>query len=269
MYRSTRLFLTVFALVPAASARAEESFDYLPSEPTPREVAIERALESPARFSFENQPLDEVAKFLERAYAIDVELDVKSLEDEATSFRTPITIEADDIFLASALGRMLRPLDLTWTIRNEALVIASSGRADELLSTKVYEVSDLVLDARLAKYGPDYDSLIELMTTTVSPDTWDENGGPATIAEFDTNSIQALVISQSPQVHAEVARLLRDLRRLGPTRLRTESSRAASRATEPTAEDERPKSRPAARAPRTRQRSYVAGPVWMVPQVHE
>jgi general secretion pathway protein D len=59
---------------------------------------------------------------------------------------------------------------------------------------------------------PDFDSLIELITSTVKPTTWDEVGGPGSIAPFETNL--SLVISQTQEVHEEVADLLEQLRRL-------------------------------------------------------
>lgn len=34
--------------------------------------------------------------------------------------------------------------------------------------------------------GADFDSLIELITTTVSPDTWEEVGGPGTVSSYET-----------------------------------------------------------------------------------
>jgi general secretion pathway protein D len=58
----------------------------------------------------------------------------------------------------------------------------------------------------------DFDSLIELITTTVSPTTWDEVGGPGAIHEFATNL--SLVISQTQDVHEQIVDLLEQLRRL-------------------------------------------------------
>ena len=58
----------------------------------------------------------------------------------------------------------------------------------------------------------DFDSLIELITTTVQPTTWDEVGGPGSIAPFQTNL--SLVISQTQEVHEQVKDLLEQLRRL-------------------------------------------------------
>jgi general secretion pathway protein D len=57
----------------------------------------------------------------------------------------------------------------------------------------------------------DFDSLIELITTTVKPQTWDEVGGPGSISEFRNNL--SLVISQTQDVHEEIVDLLGQLRR--------------------------------------------------------
>ena len=58
----------------------------------------------------------------------------------------------------------------------------------------------------------DFDSLIDLITSTVRPTTWDEVGGPGTIRPFETNL--SIVVSQTQDVHEELADLLEQLRRL-------------------------------------------------------
>jgi general secretion pathway protein D len=58
----------------------------------------------------------------------------------------------------------------------------------------------------------DFDSLIELITNTVSPTTWDEVGGPGTISPFETNL--SLVVSQTQEVHDQIRDLLEQLRKL-------------------------------------------------------
>ncbi|REK17213.1 MAG: general secretion pathway protein GspD [Planctomycetota bacterium] len=57
----------------------------------------------------------------------------------------------------------------------------------------------------------DFDSLIELITTTVKPQTWDEVGGPGSISPFENNL--SLVINQTEDVHEEIVDLLEQLRR--------------------------------------------------------
>ncbi|HEX4147672.1 MAG TPA: hypothetical protein VHY20_01735, partial [Pirellulales bacterium] len=58
----------------------------------------------------------------------------------------------------------------------------------------------------------DFDSLIELITGTIAPTTWSEVGGAGAIKQFATNL--SLVISQTQEVHEEIADLLEQLRRL-------------------------------------------------------
>jgi general secretion pathway protein D len=59
----------------------------------------------------------------------------------------------------------------------------------------------------------DFDSLIELITSTVDNESWQENGtGEGEIMPFPTNL--SLVISQTQRVHEQIADLLEQLRRL-------------------------------------------------------
>jgi len=58
----------------------------------------------------------------------------------------------------------------------------------------------------------DFDSLIDLITSTVRPTTWDSVGGPGSIAPFETNL--SIVVSQTQEVHEEIVDLLEQLRRL-------------------------------------------------------
>lgn len=70
-------------------------------------------------------------------------------------------------------------------------------------------------------YGPggmggaamaDFDTLINLITSTIAPETWEDVGGAGAIEEFPVNL--SLVISQTQDVHEQIADLLDQLRRL-------------------------------------------------------
>ena len=50
----------------------------------------------------------------------------------------------------------------------------------------------------------DADNLIQIITTTIEPDSWDEVGGPGTIAEYKG----LLAVSQTGDIHHEIERLL-------------------------------------------------------------
>lgn len=92
---------------------------------------------------------------------------------------------------------------------------------------RVYNVAELVIpvaNSAAAKEPPavakdlndasvaDFDTLIDLITSTVSPDTWDEVGGAGAIEPFPTTL--SLVVSQTQEVHEQIAELLAQLRKL-------------------------------------------------------
>ena len=58
----------------------------------------------------------------------------------------------------------------------------------------------------------DFDSLIDLITSTIAPTSWTESGGTGSIAPFETNL--TLVVSQTQEIHEQIADLLKQLRRL-------------------------------------------------------
>lgn len=58
----------------------------------------------------------------------------------------------------------------------------------------------------------DFQSLIDLIQTTVVPDTWEALGGPSTMAPYPQNL--SLVISTTSDVHDQITDLLESLRRL-------------------------------------------------------
>lgn len=59
---------------------------------------------------------------------------------------------------------------------------------------------------------PDFDSLIDLITSTIQPNTWDDVGGAGSIAPFEPNL--SLVVSQTQEVHEQIVDLLEQLRRM-------------------------------------------------------
>lgn len=62
--------------------------------------------------------------------------------------------------------------------------------------------------------GPtaDFGPLIDLITSTIEPDSWQEVGGPGSIEGFETNL--SLVVAQRQDIHEKIADLLEQLRRL-------------------------------------------------------
>ncbi len=60
--------------------------------------------------------------------------------------------------------------------------------------------------------GADFTTLINLITSTVEPNSWDELGGPGAVESFEGNL--SLVISNTQEVHDQIKDLLEQLRKL-------------------------------------------------------
>ena len=179
------------------------------------EQRIRKALTQPAQLEFENVPLADVMTLLSERFDIPVRLDYQAVEDIPTSPDDALTLSAKDVTLRAALDRMLGQLDLTWTIRHEVLLITTEDKYTELLDTKVYDVADLVgvEDERGNVVESDFDYLIDVLTSTIDPASWEEGGGGmGTISGYEARGINVLVVSQVRHVHEEIEKLLKSLR---------------------------------------------------------
>ena len=106
---------------------------------------------------------------------------------------------------------MLGAIDLTYIIKNEVLLITTPDKASNELRTKVYPVSDLTMPATGRVSGEDYSSLIEVITTSISPTTWDEVGGPASVKALRKS--RSLIIAQTEEAQEQIVELLTALRK--------------------------------------------------------
>jgi hypothetical protein len=100
-------------------------------------------------------------------------------------------------------------------IKDEVLMITTPEEANEHMRTKVYPVGDLAnfVDED-GKPWVDFDALLEMVQTTVQPTTWDVVGGPGSITGTTFNGNDVLVLSQTDEVHREVAEMLQKIRGL-------------------------------------------------------
>ena len=183
----------------------------------PAEEAIEKALAAKTSCEFVETPLRDVVDYLRELHKINIIIDKKALDDVGIGKDTTITARIANVSFCSALELILRPLDLSWTIHNEVLLITTPEEAGNMLVTKVYPVADLVAPAdgkQLAGEDYDYDSLVEVITSSIAPSSWNEVGGQGSLAVAPLGNVNALVISQTYQVHRRVARLLEELRKV-------------------------------------------------------
>jgi hypothetical protein len=180
-------------------------------------AAIEKALASPTQLDFTEAPLQDVIDYLKSTCNIEIQIDKRVLEDVNVTTDTPVTINVKGIRLESALRLMLRNMqpELTYIIKNEVLLITTPDIASEELTIKLYPVADLVAcrDKHDAPWD-DYDALIDVITSTIKPTTWDTAGAPGSVQGNTFGTAKVLVVTQTAEVHKEIADLLAKIRQV-------------------------------------------------------
>jgi hypothetical protein len=175
-------------------------------------AALFARLERPASIDCEDLPLDELVEFLATEHDIPIILNFKKLAEASVSPTSPITKRLSGMSLGSLLIHVANEFELTVLIRDGAIQFTTPEDAENQLTLVAYPVHDLAEPQPYRGFGPplrDYDSLIELIATTIRPDSWDDVGGPAPIDHIGGY----LLIAQTPVVHAEIESLLSQLRR--------------------------------------------------------
>lgn len=205
-----------------------------------------RSLQKLVSPKFDRTPLKEAVAWFRTAGDLNIILDELAIEDEGVIGTTPVTLELKEVAIHSALRLLLKPLNLGITIDEESnvVVVTSQLNMRGKMIAAAYPVADLVipipksvvvnlLDDRTGTAQSttqtdfdelrlisgfvqdhpqlDFDSICELITTVVEPDSWQEVGGRGTLRTNETTL--SLVIRQTREVHKEIGHLLDQLRR--------------------------------------------------------
>jgi len=161
------------------------------STPGGVEAAIEAALMQPSRVEFVETPLCQVVEFLKDMHGILIGLDRRSLDDVGIGADIPITIRRRHGDLATNLDAILDPLDLTWIVRHEALLITTKQTAESNCDTRVYKLLRQVA----------FDDLLRDITGNINPQSWDTVGGPGSLCPMPPG---ALVVTQTQANHQQI-----------------------------------------------------------------
>jgi type II secretory pathway component GspD/PulD (secretin) len=110
-----------------------------------REKDIERRLNTPVTLSFSDAPLRNVIRDLRLDQNLNIYIDDRALDEAGISLDRPVTVQLDQVSLKSVLNMLLRPLHLTYVIKDEVLQITTEDNAKGKLRRAVYQVADLVI----------------------------------------------------------------------------------------------------------------------------
>ncbi len=178
------------------------------------EKRIRTALDEPANVQYLDTQLSDIANDLSLRYKIPVRLETGALTAEGKGPDTLFSFSTREGSLRNALRSMLRLESLTFAVRHDALFVTTLTHAETLESTRVYQVHDLVVmpnDATAAH--PDFDSLVEVITSAVLPETWRVAGGTiGDIRSFRAPGVLALVVTHTEEGHEQIESLLKTLR---------------------------------------------------------
>jgi hypothetical protein len=198
--------LSAALVVPAAHTLADRRGDAAAK-------AINEALSSSTELEFIEVPLEDLVEFLKDYHKIEVVIDKKALNDVGIESDHPVTCNLKGISLRSALRLILGQMDLTYTIRDEVLLITTPEEDETKLLTEFYVVTDLLSsDGPEGHFPNDGETLIKLITCNVDPDSWDEVGGWGSITGLSFSGVDMLFISQTFIAHEEIAALLEEIR---------------------------------------------------------
>ncbi|MEI7458361.1 MAG: hypothetical protein WCK15_03080 [Pirellula sp.] len=161
------------------------------------EQAIRDRLNQRLDASFNAQPLSEVMKFFSRELQIPILIDDKALEEENITPDEPITFELDNARAVNAIELILRPLQLTYEVGNEVMMITSKQLEANI--TRYYDLSTILPDNSLSG------EIVELIQEMVASDSWAIVGGVSKLRLFGS----VLVVNAPEETQFEIAELLR------------------------------------------------------------
>lgn len=111
---------------------------------TKTEARIQEALEQLVEFSIDPQPLKDAIDFVRTRYQIPILFDTKALEGAGIDTSTEVTIQTVGIKLRGMLTLLLGPLNLSFDVRDEVLMITTQEAIRERMVVVVYDCRDLV-----------------------------------------------------------------------------------------------------------------------------
>lgn len=161
------------------------------------EQAIRDRLNQRLDVSFTAQPLSAVMKFFSRELQIPILIDEKAFEEENITPDEPITFNLDNARAVNAIELILRPLQLTYEVGNEVMMITSKQVKANI--TRYYDLSSILPDNRLSG------EIVELIQEMVASDSWAIVGGVSKLRMFGS----ILVVNAPDETHLAIAELLR------------------------------------------------------------
>lgn len=174
-----------------------------------------QALNRPLSVDFKGDRFEDVMQYLSTVINQPILIDRNDLKDAQIDYETPVNLSVKNVTLRTVLRKILGEYGLTYIVKEETIQVVSQAKARETMVVRAYPVGDLIAigggpgDPLTNFFGPglgqiqrmqNVANLLNMVQTTVDPQSWQINGGPGTVA-FDYATM-SLVIRNSAEVHA-------------------------------------------------------------------
>ena len=203
----------------SAAAKKEHQPETAPAEKKEehgvKDPAVRAQLKRPMpELNFQGVAFSDVIDFLRDVSGANIFVNWKTLENANVDPNTPITLrlrnvpvgEALDLILSAAAGKQNL---LAYQVKGNVITISTvkdlGGPAG--LVTRTYDVHELV-DGKNDKRA---DELVKMITGSIDPTSWAENGGESGSAKIDDGK---LIVAQTPDNQEAVKNLLKHAREL-------------------------------------------------------
>lgn len=196
-------------------------------EKDPWRQAINAALDQEITLDFQDTDLIDVIAFLQKITNVNFVIDPNVISSGAVP---PVSLRVEGMKLRYVLDYVMRLTQLNYAMRDQAIYISDATGLRGSAYMKLYDVRDLMQgmsmfpgpDLDIPEPGgtgsrllppvaddapPELDEFVQIIETVVAPDTWGGDSG-ANIDEFQG----MMVITQTADVHSQVAELLDQLR---------------------------------------------------------
>lgn len=159
---------------PAAEVKSAGARRAIVREVREAERRIRRALHTEATLQFKDEPLQEAVRELTREAGVPLWIDEMALSEEGISLDEPVSADLERMRVETALELILSRLGLTWYVEHEVLKVTTETEEADRLSTKVYDVGELL---RLAEQAERELSGADLSAEGVTTPVQFHNGG--------------------------------------------------------------------------------------------
>ena len=158
--------------------------------------------------SFDEMPLNEVARTLSAELDVPIMINKLAMEDLGLTENIPVSVDLGNVQLSASLFAMLRPQDLTIRPRDGFIEITTVEEAED--------PRDMVLCIHwLDGTGfQDTDTAMMLLETMVDPDMWEAVGGPGTMAPLRNSASDRIgvVVASDFETQLGIRRMLKTIR---------------------------------------------------------